>query len=57
VAEDHLDTARKLMHTLGIEGERLRLEVIASGERGKLTRVLRRFAGQMSKLDPNPLSG
>jgi heterodisulfide reductase subunit A len=55
LAETQLDTARKLMHTLGIERERLRLEAVSSGEKEKLTGIIRRFANKMSKLGPNPL--
>jgi NADPH-dependent glutamate synthase beta subunit-like oxidoreductase/coenzyme F420-reducing hydrogenase delta subunit/ferredoxin len=56
VAETQLEMTKKLMYTLGIERERLRLEVISSGERAKLTRIVRRFANKVSKLGPNPLS-
>lgn len=56
VAETQVETAQKLMHTLGIERQRLRLETISSAERGKLTRIIRRFAKKMSELGPNPLS-
>jgi len=55
VAEAQLDTARKLMHTLGIEKQRLRMEAVSSGERARLTRIIRQFANKMSKLGPNPL--
>ena len=56
MAETQLDTAQKLMYTLGIERERLRLEAVSSGEKEKLLGIIKRFANKMSKLGPNPLS-
>jgi len=55
VAETQVEMAHKLMHTLGIEKQRLRLETISSGESTKLKRIIRLFATKMSKLGPNLL--
>ncbi len=55
LAETQLGIARKLMQTLGIERDRLRLEAVTSREKEKLTGVIRRFARKMGKLGPNPL--
>ena len=55
VAEAQVERAHKLMHTLGIEKQRLRLETISSGESTKLKRIVRLFATKMSKLGPNSL--
>lgn len=57
VAETQLDMAHKLMHTLGIERERLRMETVSPDAGEKLTRFIRRFANKMLRLGPNPLSG
>jgi coenzyme F420-reducing hydrogenase delta subunit/NAD-dependent dihydropyrimidine dehydrogenase PreA subunit len=54
VAEDQLQMSHKLMHTLGIEKERVRLETISEGEGAKLARVVRRFVEKTRKLGPNP---
>jgi coenzyme F420-reducing hydrogenase delta subunit/NAD-dependent dihydropyrimidine dehydrogenase PreA subunit len=54
VAETQLKMSQKLMHTLGIEKKRLRLETISDGEGARLMRIVRRFAEQTGKLGPNP---
>jgi len=56
VAEMQCQMAQKLMHTLGIEKQRLRLEAISYGESTKLKKIVRQFANKISKLGPNALS-
>jgi NADPH-dependent glutamate synthase beta subunit-like oxidoreductase/coenzyme F420-reducing hydrogenase delta subunit/Pyruvate/2-oxoacid:ferredoxin oxidoreductase delta subunit len=56
VAETQLEMSRRLMNTLGIEKNRLRLERLSSDEGSGLERIVRRFARQTGALGPNPWS-
>jgi coenzyme F420-reducing hydrogenase delta subunit len=50
VAESQADMAGKLMHVLGIDRARLKLETVAAGEGKRLARVLRGFANRINRL-------
>lgn len=49
--------ARPLLNALGIGGERLGLEWIATSERGKIETTVRDFTEAIERLGPNPLNG
>ena len=57
IAEAQLETARRLMSTLGIDERRVRLETISPGEDRRLVRSIRSFARAVAKLGPNPFTG
>ncbi len=46
---------KRLLETIGIEPERLRLEWISASEGGKLAEVIHSFVKELEKLGPNPL--
>jgi NADPH-dependent glutamate synthase beta subunit-like oxidoreductase/coenzyme F420-reducing hydrogenase delta subunit/ferredoxin len=57
ISQSQLNTAHRLMNTLGIERRRVRLETAAPDESGRLARMVRRFARSIAKLGPSPLAG
>ncbi len=46
---------KRLLETIGIEPERLRLEWISASEGGKLAEVIHSFVKELERLGPNPL--
>ena len=46
---------KRLLETIGIEPERLRLEWISASEGGKLAEVIHSFVRELERLGPNPL--
>lgn len=55
VAEEHLNTARKVVHLLGIEKERLGLEQVSFGEGKRLIKALNKFVDRIKEIGPSPL--
>ena len=47
---------KKLIHTLGLEDERLRREMISTSEGTVFARVVEEFVGQLKRLGPSPFS-
>jgi coenzyme F420-reducing hydrogenase delta subunit len=48
---------KPFLETLGIGGERLRVEWIATSERSKIARTVEEFTETIGRLEPNPLNG
>jgi len=48
---------KKMLAFMGIGGERLRLEYIATSESGKLAQVFTSFTDHVRGLGPSPLKG
>jgi len=54
-AEERIGKLKKLIHTLGLEDERLRLEWISTAEGGKFAETIKELVGQLKQLGPSPL--
>ncbi|MFC1787541.1 hydrogenase iron-sulfur subunit [Halobacteriota archaeon] len=54
-AEERVKTTKELMKTLGLEGERLRLEWISASEGEKFATIIKEFVDQLKTIGPNPL--
>ena len=48
---------RRTLHTLGLESERLRREMISTSEGTVFARVVQEFVQQLKELGPSPFSG
>jgi len=55
VAEEHLDTTRKVVHLLGIEKERLGLVSVSVEEDTKFVKGVTKFVDNVKKIGPSPL--
>jgi F420-non-reducing hydrogenase iron-sulfur subunit len=53
-AQDRIATLRRLLHTLGVEDERLRLEWISAAEGGGFAETIKELVGQLRELGPSP---
>ena len=53
-AEQRIGILKRLLHTLGLEDERLRLEWISTAEGGKFAETIKELVGQLKKLGPSP---
>jgi len=53
-AQDRVETLRRLLHTLGLEEERLRLEWISAAEGGIFAETIEKYVGQLKELGPSP---
>jgi len=53
-AEDRIAKLRRLLHTLGVEDERLRLEWISAAEGGGFAETIKELVGQLKELGPSP---
>ena len=53
-AQERIETVRRLLHTLGLEDERLRLEWISAAEGGRFAETIKEFVGQLKELGPSP---
>jgi len=56
IAEAQLDTARRLMSTLGIDERRIRLETIMPGQSDRLARAVKNFTRAVGRLGPSLLT-
>jgi len=53
-AEERVERLKRLIHTLGLEDERLRLEWCSTAEGGKFATIIKELVGQLKKLGPSP---
>lgn len=53
-AQDRIAKLRRLLHTLGVEDERLRLEWISAAEGGGFAETIKELVGQLRELGPSP---
>ena len=53
-AQDRIAKLRRLLHTLGVEDERLRLEWISAAEGGLFAETIKELVGQLRELGPSP---
>ena len=53
-AQDRIAKLRRLLHTLGVEDERLRLEWISAAEGGVFAETIKELVGQLRELGPSP---
>jgi F420-non-reducing hydrogenase iron-sulfur subunit len=49
-----VDKLRKVLHTLGLEDERFRREMIATSEGVLFARIIKEMVEQLKKLGPSP---
>jgi F420-non-reducing hydrogenase iron-sulfur subunit len=54
-AAENYEKLEKLVHIVGLEKERLRLEWISAAESIKFANVIREMVDQIKKLGPSPL--
>jgi F420-non-reducing hydrogenase iron-sulfur subunit len=54
-AEERTAKLRRLLHTLGLEDERLKLEWISAAEGGGFAETIKEYVGQLKELGPSPL--
>jgi len=54
-AEERTAKLRRLLHTLGLEDERLKLEWISAAEGGGFAETIKGYVGQLKQLGPSPL--
>jgi len=52
---EQFEITKKLVHLLGLEGERLRLEWISAAEGTRFGQVITDFVDQVKKVGPSPL--
>jgi len=53
-AQDRIASLRRLLHTLGLEDERLRLEWISAAEGSGFAETVEDYVGQLKRLGPSP---
>ena len=53
-AEERIEKLSKLLHTLGLEDERLMLRWIATSEGPLFAEAIKEFVGQLKKVGPSP---
>jgi F420-non-reducing hydrogenase iron-sulfur subunit len=53
-AEERTAKLRRLLHTLGLEDERLKLEWISAAEGGGFAETVKQYVGQLKQLGPSP---
>jgi F420-non-reducing hydrogenase iron-sulfur subunit len=53
-AQERIAKLRTLLHTLGLEEERLRLEWISASEGGGFAETIKEYVGQLKELGPSP---
>lgn len=54
-AEERTAKLWRLLHTLGLEDERLKLEWISAAEGGGFAETIKEYVGQLKQLGPSPL--
>jgi F420-non-reducing hydrogenase iron-sulfur subunit len=53
-AQERVERVRRLLHTLGVEDERLRLEWISAAEGGIFAQTIEAYVGRLKELGPSP---
>ena len=53
-AQDRVESLRKLLYTLGLEEERLRLEWISAAEGGIFAETIEKYVDRLKELGPSP---
>jgi coenzyme F420-reducing hydrogenase delta subunit len=53
-AQERVERLRRLLHTLGLEDERLRLEWISAAEGGIFAATIEEYVGRLKELGPSP---
>jgi F420-non-reducing hydrogenase iron-sulfur subunit len=53
-AQERIEKLRRVLHTLGLEDERLKLEWISAAEGGKFAETVKEHVGQLKELGPSP---
>ena len=53
-AQERVETIRRILYTLGLEDERLRLEWISAAEGGIFAETIEKYVGQLKELGPSP---
>ena len=53
-AQDRIEKLRRVLHTLGLEDERLKLEWISAAEGGGFAETVKEHVGQLKELGPSP---
>jgi len=53
-AEERVEILKRLLHILGLEDERLRLEWCSAAEGGKFAETIKEFVAQLKELRPSP---
>ena len=53
-AQDRVESLRKLLYTLGLEEERLRLEWISAAEGGIFAETIEKYVVRLKELGPSP---
>jgi F420-non-reducing hydrogenase iron-sulfur subunit len=53
-AQDRIEKLRRVLHTLGLEDQRLRLEWISAAEGGGFAETVKEHVGQLKELGPSP---
>jgi F420-non-reducing hydrogenase iron-sulfur subunit len=53
-AQERVDRLRRLLHILGLEDERLRLEWISAAEGGIFAETIEKYVGRLKELGPSP---
>ena len=53
-AQERVETIRRLLHTLGLEDERLKLEWISAAEGGIFAETIEEYVGRLKELGPSP---
>ena len=53
-AEERVEILKRLLHTVGLENERLRLEWCSAAEGGKFAETIKGFVAQLKELGPSP---
>ena len=53
-AEERVEILKRLLHILGLEDQRLRLEWCSAAEGGKFAETIKEFVAQLKELRPSP---
>jgi F420-non-reducing hydrogenase iron-sulfur subunit len=53
-AQERVETIRRLLYTLGLEEERLKLEWISAAEGGIFAETIEKYVAQLKELGPSP---
>ena len=53
-AQERVETIRRLLHTLGLEDERLKLEWISAAEGGIFAETIEKYVVRLKELGPSP---
>ena len=53
-AQERIEKLRRVLHTLGLEDERLKLEWISAAEGSRFAETVKEHVGQLKELGPSP---